>query len=186
MLAIVFWSTPKQNASLRQYEACLAEFHKTLNENRPSGFRYSNCHRTESLPWFESTRCIFEDWYVLSNFAAIDALDTAVVTTGSQNAHAELMTVTGAASGTILALSNGVVKATQTYRVTWLRKPGNMEAEDLVRTVNERLPHQKCSLWTRSLGLGPIENCLLTSGRIDLEPQYRAIAVERDPLWPPS
>lgn len=186
MLAIVFWNTRKTDISRGRYETSLRAFHDALNSDKPDGFRFSTIFRVEGLPWFKSTSEIYEDWYVIRNFAAMDALDHAVMQTLAKAAHRDLMKSTAGASGAIVGLTKGVARVSHMTYANWLYKPREVSADDFVDSVNRQLPDGKCSLWTRAMALGPTEHCLLSSGPANLSQKYRATVVRRTLVWQPS
>jgi len=186
LLAVVFWNSRRAKDDVGGYESSLTEFHQALNANKPEGFRFSATYRVAETPWFTPKNEIFEDWYVLKNFAALDSLDYAVMHTGSKDAHRHLMKSTAAASGAIFALTKGAARFDGLPEANWMLKPRNMTVDSLIASTRAQLPDGKCSLWTRALGLGPTQHCLLSSGPVVFPKNYRAFSAQRELIWGPS
>lgn len=183
MLAIVFWNARRKGVEPGVYAESLIGFHRALRLARPAGFRFSATYRVEPLPWFDPGTEIYEDYYLVSNFEAIDNLNGAVLRGQDMAAHRELMQRTGAANGAIFALSSGTARIEQLPVATWFIKPRNVSADELMKSASQQSPDLQCSLWTRSLALGPIENCLLSSDRIELPDHYLSVSVDRELVW---
>ncbi len=186
MLAIVFWNSRRTNASENDYRSSLIEFHQALNKNKPAGFRFSVTYRAGAVPWFAPKNEIFEDWYLLSNFAAMDVLDRAVLSTHGKEAHRYLMSNTGQASGAAFGLTRGMARMENLPVANWLQKPRNVSDCKLLKTIEEQLPAGKFSFWSRAMALGPTEQCVLSSGPVALPSRYRAVSVQRKLVWSPA
>ena len=167
-------------------ERLFIAFHKALNENKPSGFRFSVTYRIQAVPWFTPRNEIFEDWYVMSNFAAMDVLDRAVLSTHGKEAHRYLMKNTAKASGGAFGLTKGVARMEDLPVANWLHRHRSFSNDKLVKMVEEQLPGGKYSFWNRAMALGPTEQCLLSSGPVELPSSYRAVSVQRKLVWGPA
>src|SRR4051794_15380391 len=97
MLAYVFWHTPTSGAKRDEYERLLIGFHQALASHAPAGFRTSFVYRVENAPWIGAGAAAYEDWYILENSAALDALNDAAVS-GPRKAPHDLV-ASFAASG---------------------------------------------------------------------------------------
>ena len=186
MLAVVFWNSRRTSNEANSYESSLSEFHQALNANKPEGFRFSATYRVAEIPWFTPKNEIYEDWYVLKNFAALDCLDYAVMHTDSKDAHRYLMMNTAMASGAIYALTKGAARLDGLPEANWLLKPRKVTVDNFIESTKAQLTDGKCSLWTRALGLGPTQHCLLSSSPVDLPKSHRAFSTQRELLWGPS
>ena len=186
MLAVVFWNSRRTDSDADSYESNLSEFHQALNANKPEGFRFSATYRVAKAPWFTPKNEIYEDWYVLKNFAALDSLDRAVMHTDSKDAHRYLMTGTAMASGAIYALTKGAARLDGLLEANWLLKPRKVTIDKFIESTKAQLAGGKCSLWSRALGLGPTQHCLLSSGPVDFPQSHRSFSSRRELLWGPS
>ena len=185
MIALVFWNSCREPAAAGAYRHALVEFHRSLNALKPAGFRYSATFETGSLPWFRSALPVYEDWYVLRDFAAIDALDRAVLDEAALSSHRFLMKNTGAALGTIVGLNAGPIRIHEFAAAHWLSRPGGVSMGDVVADATRAAPGARCSVWTRALGLGPCEHCILTTGEASFPPGCDAVCVRRSTVWHP-
>ena len=184
MLAIVFWNTPRHGAGAACYRDALREFHAALARSRPKGFRFSATFAAPAVPWFEPDTEIYEDWYVLSNFAAVDSLDEAVLHAHGREPHRYLMRHTGSATGAVFGLTNGGARLQNLTTAHWFFKPRDVSAEDLAAMVTAQIPAGRFSYWTRALALGPAGDCLLSSEPIELPEQFDCVTVQRRLVWP--
>lgn len=163
MLAYVFWHIPKEETDPEVYESSLRSFHETLSVDEPVGFRASAIFRHYALPWAPPSLFVYEDWYLVNDFAALGLLNDAAIEASRRNVHdaAAASSAWGAGGvyrprGTDASLSGGF-----SY---WLSKPEGMGYEAFYEEVGasaEKL------LWRRQMVLGPApEFCLLAASRL--------------------
>ena len=186
MLAFVFWSTPINGTDVQQFEDSLSGFHEELNRDRTAGFRRSVSFRvTSKLPWLQNQRALYEDWYLLSNFAAMDRLDQRIADDHSLPSHRCLMRRTGAASGAVVYLDKGSAYVETNRFAWWFARSRTTSASSLVAAIRIEHPGLRCSVWTRAMALGPAGNCLLANVDIADTMPPTAVRVARDLLWAP-
>ncbi len=186
MLAVVFWNARRESCSVDSYADALHRFHQELNGDKPHGFRFSTTYVVDALPWLSSKTEVYEDWYVMANFAAMDALDEAVIDTERLPAHRELMTQASTAYGGIFYLKSGPARMDKFSYAHWLPRPRGVAAEDIATQAKQRNPELKCSVWTRAMALGPSEYCLLGSEPIDGPEGIDVTQIKRRLFWSPS
>ena len=89
MLAYVFRHWPSQASDGGDYEALHLRFHRSIANEGPAGFHRSFIFRLEKAPWIAATGPIFEDWYLVENFAASERSlgKIALLTTMSHSAR---------------------------------------------------------------------------------------------------
>ena len=73
MLAYVFRHWPSQASDGGDYEALHLQFHRSIAKESPAGFHLSFIFRPEKAPWIAATGPIYEDWYLVENFAALES-----------------------------------------------------------------------------------------------------------------
>lgn len=186
MLAVVFWNSRNKRSTDQQYECVLSEFHKELNQNKPKGFRRSVSHRVcNELPWLGSSFTIFEDWYIMSNFAALDNLDRLVLEGIKLPSHRALMAQTGCASGAVMYLESGTPYVERSRVANWFNKPGGSSTESIAGIAGKLNPPRAISIWSRSMALGPRGNCLLTAESVGLPSAYEPVEIVREAFWAP-
>lgn len=184
MIAIVFWSVRSPECPAGKFEKALLDFHEVLNQNRAEGFRRSVSFRVESeIPWIGADTPPFEDWYLLSNFAALDALDRLVMSDQGLESHAFLMENTGQAAATALYLQRGTAYVERNRLAYWFNKPPGVSTEGLSALAGKR--KSGSHLWTRALALGPKANCLLSNAPITLPADWHPVAARRSVHWAP-
>jgi hypothetical protein len=186
MLAVVFWNSRNASATDVQYEDALSGFHKELNQRKSKGLRRSVAFavRTE-LPWLCSDFRIYEDWYIMTNFAALDDLDRLVIEGKHLPSHRELMTKTGCASGAVMYLDKGVPFVERCRNAYWFSKPRGTTADDIAEIAIDSGSPKSISVWTRAMALGPAGSCILANEAIEFPPDYEVTETVRDVLWAP-
>ena len=75
----VFWHRPQLMFDRGSYLDHLADFHRTLASNKPSGFQRSVVFRISGAKWLNTTGEAYEEWYLLDDSAAMDRLNEAAV-----------------------------------------------------------------------------------------------------------
>ena len=73
MLAYVFRHWPSQGTDRGGYEVTHLQFHQSIANESPPGFHRSFVFRLEKAPWIAATGPIYEDWYLVENFAALES-----------------------------------------------------------------------------------------------------------------
>ena len=186
MLAFVFWSTPISGNDVRRFEDSLSCFHEELNDNRVAGFRRSVSFRvTSKLPWLRTQQALYEDWYLLSNFAAMDRLDQRIADAHSLPAHRRLMQQTGDASGAVVYLDKGSAYVEKNRFAWWFARSRAVTATELVAAVQDEHDGARSSVWTRAMALGPAGTCLLADVDVEDTVLPTATKVDRTLLWAP-
>jgi len=137
------------------------------------------------LPWLKSDDRVYEDWYIMTNFASLDALDQLVFKNKRVPSHRALMTRTGRASGAVMYLENGTPYVERSRIAYWFSRPRTASVDDSPTMANPAQLANAASLWTRAMALGPAGNCLLVDEAISLPPAIRAIETCRDLFWAP-
>src|SRR2546430_9154097 len=79
MLAWIFWHTRFPEVTEDEYVDALRAFHIRIADAEPDGFLGVRTLRYDSLPWLSSPTEVHEDWYFVSDCAALDVLDEAVL-----------------------------------------------------------------------------------------------------------
>ena len=90
MLAYVFRHWPLQGLDRGDYEATLLQFQRSIANESPAGFHRSFVFRLEKAPWIAATGSIYEDWYLVENFAALESLNEGAVSGKNRSPHDSL------------------------------------------------------------------------------------------------
>ncbi len=169
MLAYVFWHVPS-SADAGEYEAALAAFHASLGSEGIAGFRSSHAFLVEGTAWLAATR-VYEDWYLVEDWAALGELSAAAVSGRREAAHAEVaaMAKDGVAGIYLLRRDRGQFDA---ETATWFAKPAGVGYEQFFSA-----PDGSASLWQRQMVLGPTPEFCSLGGSDD--PATGAITVRR-------
>src|SRR5512141_922927 len=154
MLAYVFWHWPRSDVDPARYAGALLAFHRALLASPPPGYLGSRVLEVSGAPWLPAPTAL-EDWYFLTDFAALGALNEAAVSGARREPHdGAAGLAAGGAGGVYRQLRDGPPKLAD--RVAWFSKPAGMPYPELL----ERLAPGE--LWQRQLVLGPApEFCLL-------------------------
>jgi len=132
-LAYVFWHRPAEDVERDHYEDLLRGFHAKLDS-------VSACFRLDVLPWKHTDG--YEDWYVVSDWAALGALNEAALAPARRAEHDAAAHASAHAWGGVYRLLDG--PAEPPLAVRWV--PAREDAP---------------AVWQRQMVLGPApEFCL--------------------------
>ena len=186
MLAVVFWNSRNAGSTDADYERALSGFHDELRTDKPRGLRRSVSFLVESgVPWLRSEYPIYEDWYVMTNFAALDNLDRRILESDSLPSHRALMTRTGCASGAVVYLERGTPYVERSRLAYWFSKPRDKTVDDVAALAHQTEPPKNVSVWTRAMALGPAGNCILLNKPVELPGACEAVEIRRTVFWSP-
>lgn len=111
--------------------------------------------RVRGLPWAQVQTAIYEDWYLVEDFAALGTLNDAAVTGTVRGPHDVVAKDFLKGTGGIFKLVSGDLDLRQARFATWIEKnigpTYQSYYEDVARIVGER----KAGLWRRQMVLGP-------------------------------
>jgi hypothetical protein len=163
MLAYVFWHWPRQDVAAREYEADLAAFHRSLAAHAPPGFRRSLAFRVAALPWDAPQAAGYEDWYLVEDFAALDALNAAAVAGHNRPPHDRAARAAAGGAGGLYRFQNGALDLAEARRATWLSKPAGVGYAEFDAQLRARTAGTPIAVWQRQMTLGPApEFCLFS------------------------
>jgi hypothetical protein len=153
MIAYVFWHWPRSDVDPGRYADALVAFHRALGASPPPGYLGSRVLEVVGAPWVTAPTAL-EDWYFLTDFAALGALDEAAVSGPRRTPHDGAARLAAGGAGAVYRrLREGPPHPPA--RVAWFGKPEGMQYPELLA----RLP--LVELWQRQLVLGPApEFCL--------------------------
>lgn len=154
-LAYVFAHERSPGADVTSYEERLRAFHAALAADPPPGFLGSWCWRTPQGR--------YEDWYLLADWGAVGALETAAVTGTRAGPHDTVAGLSGPGAGAVYGLVHGA-PAVPARR--WRLRAGKPRGEPdgaFERRVAEAAGGGAV-LWRRRLVLGTDREFLLDTG----------------------
>ena len=184
MLAYLFWHWPLREAEQEQYESSLFEFHRSLVDRKPDGFRESYVFRLKETPWPSNEGPVYEDWYLVNDFQALGLLNEGAVSGVSRAPHHGIAQQAEGGAGGVYRLRAGEPALSRARQAHWFSKPRGLPYDDFYREIP--VPALKAGgLWERQMVLGPAaECCLLTIEKIQVPRalETRLVAVEL--AWP--
>ncbi len=217
MLAYLFWHRPREGAPAGDYEQALETFHRSLAHRPPAGMTAVASYRVADLPWQAADAAAppgapgtpaagalrapaYEDWYLVSDYAALGVLNEAAAGRGHRSRHDEIAALTGPGAGAVYGLLEGEPDATSlaVARVAvWITTQPHSAAKGAstgglgpAELLGDGMDGASASLWRRQMVLGPApELCLLgpesppgaRGGR--LPRGWSARVLERELLW---
>lgn len=155
MLAYVFWHWPRPELDPARYLEALVAFHRALEAEPPPGFLGSRVREVSGAPWVPAPRAV-EDWYLVSDFAALGALEQAAVAGGRLEPHDRAARLAlGGAGGVYGRVREGLADPAA---ATWFAKPAGIPSPAFLAGIPEG------ELWQRRLVLGPAPEFCLAAG----------------------
>jgi hypothetical protein len=159
-LAYVFWHSGPRQGDGAGYEAALTAFHEALAESAPPGFAGSAAYAVDGAAWQQPP--LYEDWYLLTDWAALGVLNEAAVDARRRGVHDAVAGAVRGGEGSIYALRAGTAEATLRGPALWLPKPVGVPYPGF-REELARLAAGDGGVWERQLALGPApEYCVVT------------------------
>lgn len=183
MLAYVFWHWPRPGIASDEYEERQRAFHAALAARGPSSLLRSHIWRVTGPSW-TPVAVAWEDWYLLSDSAGLDALNAAAIADPLREEHDAAASLAGGGMAALYAPAGpraGQPIATDGRYALWFHKPEDMRYTTLYQRLGSDLPH----LWTRMMVLGPApELCLMTDDPHALTQEWAAQLTRRERIWP--
>jgi hypothetical protein len=169
MLAYVFWHWPQPAIDGSAYLDHLAEFHRTLAKNKPSGFQKSVVFRIQDANWLNTAGEAFEEWYLLDDSAAMDRLNEAAVSGACEEPHNRVAREAADGTGGLYRLRAGQEALAQANFAVWLSKPNGVPYKEFYAALEPLTSQPGVALWGRQMTLGPTtEFCLHSPNPIEL------------------
>ena len=190
MLAYVFWHQRDKTITREEYQAKLKEFHQVLQIRKPQGFFFSLVLEVARLPWMTEGSEVYEDWYILENSAALDALDEAAVTGACHEPHNQIARLAGNGTGGLYRLKNEEIDSAKLSGIryaNWFRKPNGVSYNGLYDLLHRSHIERQGTLWQRQMTMGPaLEFCLHSPQEsVEME-EIESVRVEVQPIFMPG
>lgn len=184
MLAYVFWHWKQPTVTAGDYEGRQRAFHAALAAAPPAGFLESFSAGLSELPWKAGGGEVYEDWYLLKDFAALGELNQAAVSAGRAAAHDAAATVAAGGAGGLYGLRLGAALQSPQY-AHWFGKPDGIRYETFFDQLEPLVKQAQGVLWMRQLVLGPApEFCLHAAVPVSLPVPLKAAVIPLRPVWP--
>jgi hypothetical protein len=188
VLAFLAWHRAAPGVERAAYEGALERFHRSLAHRRPSGFRGSASVRVEQVPWLDGA--VYEDWYVVEDWAALGVLEEAAVSRGHVSAHDAAASLTGMETAAVYRLLEGSADPGRASMAVWVSAARGHTRPALAQLLGDGIDPERDGLWQRCLVLGPApEYCLLAGvapagvASSRLAHGWTATSVQREVLW---
>ena len=149
MLAYVFWHWPQSSIDRDVYLEHLADFHRTLAANKPSGFQRSIVYRISGANWLNTSGDAYEEWYLLDDSAAMDRLNEAAVTGVCEEPHNRVARQAADGTGGLYRFRAGQEDLAQSRFAVWLCKPAGVSYNDFFAAMQPLTSQQGAGLWGR-------------------------------------
>lgn len=166
-VAYVFFHAPAPTVAPASYEAGLAAFHRSLAEHPSEGFVESASYRVARVPFAPSPfgAVAYADWYVVRDFAALQALEGAAIEPPHRSPHDAVAGLAGPATGAIYALRAGAPALERVRFERWIGKARGVPSASVVAELSDGMGDGG-SVWQRQMALGPApEFCRRSIGR---------------------
>lgn len=149
MLAYVFTHRSASGIDDAAYATRLIAFHRALAATPPAGFIASRVWHLKTGPLGRA----FEDWYLVTDWAALGELNDAAVTGERKAPHDAVAALSGDGAGAIYRLSHGTPNVNARYR-TRAPKPAGVPYETFLPQLH-RAAGADGAVWQRQMVLGP-------------------------------
>jgi hypothetical protein len=183
LLAYVFWHWRKPSSDRVAYESAQHAFQQALTAAPSSGFVRSFSHAIAGAPWANAGGEAYEDWYLVRDSAALDALDQAAISASRQVPHAEAASLAAAGTAGLYQMRRGTLPAAP-KSAQWFSKPAGLSYPHMLAAIEPALAPVGGSMWVRRMTLGPApECCVLAREPAALAPMFQMLAVPLRPVW---
>lgn len=176
-LAYVFWHQSRPDITPSMYETKLAAFHGSLASQELSGLVDVMSFRVNALPWSPRQGTVYEDWYVVTDFAALGTLNDAAVAGDSRESHDSVAQDYLKGAGGILKSIQGDLGLRDARLATWVEKPTGMSYQSFYEEVAKLAGDKKTNLWRRQLVLGPTPQfCIHSTVELHAPENFRPVS----------
>lgn len=184
MLAYLFHHWRRPSVDVDDYDARLRRFHRALADAPPSGFLRSICVAHRGAPWSNAGGDAYEDWYLLSDSAALDPLNEAAITASRQLPHDDAAAAASGGTAGLYRARLGALSIAPEFAY-WFAKPTGMSYHQLYDAMRPFTGDAAGLLWGRQMTLGPArEFCLQTRTPYALPGPLEPIALSYRRIWP--
>jgi len=184
VIAYVFWHWRNKDVDPPEYERRQRAFHSALKRSPPEGFLTSFSMGLSGASWAADGGPAYEDWYLVSDFSALGALNDGAVSGSRLAPHQEAVTAAQGGTAGLYALRDGAFLPSPAVAV-WFSKPPGVAYADLLGRLHPLVQEEKCALWIRQMTLGPArEFCLHASRNVSLPLPFEWLPLALRPVWP--
>ena len=182
-MAYVFWHWKRPEVTKNDYEDRQRHFHAALSGSPPLGFINSFSFGVSNAPWAASGD-VYEDWYLVQDFAALGLLNEAAVSGSRAEPHDVAAVVAAGGSAGLYGLRCGTELRQPRY-AHWFGKPEGMPYRELFAQLAPVVDEAGGALWMRQMTLGPArEFCLHTTLPVSVLKDLDALVIPLRQTWP--
>jgi hypothetical protein len=165
MLAYLFWHEPRPEVQEDRYVSLLERFHEVLAASPPPGFRRSWSVRLQDAPWEGGTPGLFEDWYLVDDWATLGALNDAAVRPPREEAHDAIAHLATNGRGGLYKLHHGTLDGPAPW-AGWMTKPQGARYEEFEPELREAAGSGgHAAVLRRQMVLGPAPEYVILAER---------------------
>jgi hypothetical protein len=184
MLAYVFRHWLSQSSDRGDYEATHLQFHRSIANECPAGFHRSFVFRFIKASWIAAPSPIYEDWYLVENFAALESLNEGAVSGKNRSPHDRIAQLATGGSGALYRLRAGEPQLAKARMALWFSKPRGFPYTEFYAGVPRAALDAGGGLWERQMVLGPSpECCLLLATRTLVPKALDAEEIQLESVW---
>jgi hypothetical protein len=182
MLAYVFWHWRRMHVDADEYEHRQRRFHAALASAPSDGLEGSHSFALAGAPWANGGHDAYEDWYLLRDAAALDALNAAAVSASRKEPHDAAAALADGGTAGLYTLRLGRVLPAGAH-ARWFAKPAGMPYDELWSLLGPRLKRHGATLWMRFMVLGPsLVFCVQSTGPLELPDGLQGIGITLRPV----
>ena len=183
-LAYVFWHWKQADVAAKDYETRQRTFHAALSASPPTGYLESLSAAIARAPWSADSGEIYEDWYLVQDFAALGSLNEGAVSASRTAPHSAAAEVAANGTAGLYSLRIGAVVRRAKYG-HWFNKPAGMSYAELDAQLGPLVQQAQGALWIRQMTLGPTpEFCLHAEAAVPFPPQFTTLEIPLRSVWP--
>ena len=184
MLAYVFWHWPLPTLSEQDYTKHLIKFHRSLRDHAFRGFHSSHVFQLEHAPWDLPNQPLYEDWYLVEDFAALEMLNQMAVAPINKAPHDQAARYAAGGTAGLYQLSAGDADPTYAQVVCWFGKPTGMSYAAFFSLMHPLVTEHGGALWQRQMTLGPTpEFCWWAPASLELPDSMTGIEIPLGLVW---